>query len=250
MFLNLNSVRRIILVVLLLGSPSYCLAAPEVLRTPEVAVCFAPPLPDGCDPTNTIVQTLANARHQILVQAYSFTSVPIAKAIIEAHHRGVEVRVILDKSNERERYSASKFLQHEGIPVMIDSAHSIAHNKIMIVDGQTVITGSFNFTKNAEAQNAENLVVIRDATIATAYLRNWNEHLAHSQAAQTGPIAQSTASAEPKPIAEEVVGNKRSGIFAWPGCGSFDTMAPGNRVIFVNRQAAESAGYRAAKNCP
>ena len=239
------------LAILLLGLPSYSLAAvPEALRTPEVTVCFAPPSPKGCDPTNTITQTLGSARHQILIQAYGFTSRSIAKAITDAHHRGIEVRVILDKSNERDPSSVSKLLLADGIQVMIDSMHSIAHNKVMIVDGQVVITGSFNFTKNAEYYNAENVVVIRDPTVAAAYLRNWNEHLAHSQIAQTSPIAQSRPSADPELIAGQFVGNKRSGIFAWPGCGSFDTMAPDNRVVFANRQAAESAGFHPAKNCP
>ncbi len=46
------------------------------------------------------------------------------------------------------------------------------------------------------------------------------------------------------------VGNRRSKIYAWPGCGSYDRMAPGNRVVFASREAAEQAGYRAARNCP
>ena len=237
-------VRHIALVALLLGLTSHDLSAVAA----DVTVCFAPPLAGGCDPTNTIIQTLGAAQHQILVQAYEFTSGPIAKAIVEAHRRGLDVRVILDKSNEHEGYSASKFLQHGGVPVMIDFAHNIAHNKVMIVDGETVITGSFNFTRSAEDQNAENLVVIRDETIANAYMRNWNDHLAHSRTPGPGPTAEDAV--KPKLIDGQVVGNKSTRIFAWPGCASFDTMAPGHRVVFANRQAAESAGYRAAKNCP
>jgi hypothetical protein len=47
-----------------------------------------------------------------------------------------------------------------------------------------------------------------------------------------------------------IVGNRRSRIYAWPGCGSYDTMSPQNRVVFPSRDAAEQAGYRAAYNCP
>jgi phosphatidylserine/phosphatidylglycerophosphate/cardiolipin synthase-like enzyme len=128
------------------------------------------------------------------------------------------------------------------------SAHNIAHNKVMIVDGETVITGSFNFTKSGEDQNAENLVVIRDASIAATYLRNWNDHLSHSRPPGAGPIARDTV--RPKIVAGQVVGNRSTRIFAWPGCATFDTMILGHSVIFDNRQAAESAGYHAAKNCP
>jgi phosphatidylserine/phosphatidylglycerophosphate/cardiolipin synthase-like enzyme len=94
------------LAALLLGLTSYSLTA---LAT-EVTVCFAPPLPDGCDPTTVIIQTLGAAQHQILVQAYKFTSGPIARAIVEAHSRGVDVSVILDKSNEKDFYSKLKSL--------------------------------------------------------------------------------------------------------------------------------------------
>jgi nuclease S1 len=51
-------------------------------------------------------------------------------------------------------------------------------------------------------------------------------------------------------IAGQIVGNRRSKIYAWPGCGSYDTMAPQNRVVFSSRETAEQAGYRAAYNCP
>ena len=223
--LSLSSVRRVALLSLLLGLTASSFPAVAA----QVTVCFSPPLPDGCDPTKTIVDALSDAQHQILVQAYEFTSAPIAKAIVEARRRGIDVRVILDKSNEHGSYSASKFLQHEGVAVTIDSAHNIAHNKVMIVDGQTVITGSFNFTKSAEDQNAENLVVIRDTDIATLYIRNWNDHLAHSQAPGAAPIGQRAV--RPKLIPGQVVGNRSTHIFAWPGCRSFDAMTLGHRVV-------------------
>jgi len=52
---------------------------------------------------------------------------------------------------------------------MIDANHAIAHNKVMIIDGETVLTGSFNFTKAAQEKNAENLLIIRDAALAAQY---------------------------------------------------------------------------------
>ena len=63
----------------------------------------------------------------------------------------------------------------------IDAQHAIAHNKVMIIDGEAVITGSFNFTKAAEANNAENLLVIRDRKLAERYIWNWQEHEKHSE---------------------------------------------------------------------
>ena len=159
----------------------------------------------------------------------------------------------------RAGYSAAKFLLNSGVPVRVDGAHAIAHNKVMIIDGETVVTGSFNFTKAAAEKNAENLLVIHDPSLAKLYTQNWNEHAAHSQAftadagiSSTGKIPAPDAGASPDPEAAQgaIVGNRRSHIYAWPGCGTYDTMAPENRVVFPRAQAAEAAGYRPSGNCP
>jgi phosphatidylserine/phosphatidylglycerophosphate/cardiolipin synthase-like enzyme len=63
--------------------------------------------------------------------------------LLDAHKRGVEVQVILDKSQRTEKYSSADFLANQGIPTKIDANHAISHNKIIIIDGETVITGSF-----------------------------------------------------------------------------------------------------------
>ena len=143
----------------------------------HVAVYFSP----GSSCTAAIVREIAAARSTIHVQAYSFTSQGIAKALVDAEKRGVKVIAILDASNRTKNYTAADFLAHEGIETYIDSQHSIAHNKIIIIDNATVITGSFNFTKAADERNAENLLVIPDAEIAAKYEENWQMHFAHSE---------------------------------------------------------------------
>jgi len=100
---------------------------------------------------------------------------------LNAHKRGIKVEVILDKSQRTQKYSSADFLVNSGIPTKIDAAHPIAHNKIMIIDGETVITGSFNFTKQAEEKNGENLLVIRDKVLAEKYVENWKLHEGHSE---------------------------------------------------------------------
>jgi phosphatidylserine/phosphatidylglycerophosphate/cardiolipin synthase-like enzyme len=145
--------------------------------SPSIEVYFSPK--GGC--TERIVREIDAARATILVQAYSFTSVPIAAALVDAHRRHVQVQVILDKSQETEKYSSADFLLHAGIPTQIDAQHEIAHNKIMIIDDQTVLTGSFNFTRQAETHNAENLLVIGDVELAAEYTLNWKSHALHSQ---------------------------------------------------------------------
>jgi phosphatidylserine/phosphatidylglycerophosphate/cardiolipin synthase-like enzyme len=133
----------------------------------------------GC--TEAIIRELNKAQTTILVQAFSFTSAPIAKALLNGHKRRVKVEVILDKSQRTDQYSSATFFFNAGIPVKIDSQHAIAHNKVMIIDGETVITGSFNFTKAAEENNAENLLIIHDKKLAERYIKNWLEHAGHSE---------------------------------------------------------------------
>jgi phosphatidylserine/phosphatidylglycerophosphate/cardiolipin synthase-like enzyme len=103
--------------------------------------------------TQAVVTELNGAKTEILVQAYSFTSAHIAKTLIDAKKRGVQIEVVLDKSQKSEKYSSADFVAHAGIPVYIDSKHAIAHNKIMIIDRNTLITGSFNFWRSADEKS-------------------------------------------------------------------------------------------------
>jgi phosphatidylserine/phosphatidylglycerophosphate/cardiolipin synthase-like enzyme len=127
----------------------------------------------GC--TEAIVREIEAAKQSIRVQAYSFTSKPISAALKTAKERGVGVEVILDASQRTEKYSGADFIAHAGIPVLIDEKPAIAHSKVMIIDGSTVITGSFNFTSSAETRNVENLLVLRSTELAQRYLTNWLE---------------------------------------------------------------------------
>jgi phosphatidylserine/phosphatidylglycerophosphate/cardiolipin synthase-like enzyme len=134
--------------------------------------------------TEAIIREIGGARTEILIQAYSFTSAPIARALLHAHKRGVRVQAILDKSQRKQQYTSASFLANSGIPTYIDDAHAIAHNKVMIIDRATVITGSFNFTKAAEEKNAENLLVLKSRELAAPYIENWEKHRGHSEAYQ------------------------------------------------------------------
>ena len=124
----------------------YVFAADLVLNNTPAQVCFSPR--GGC--TDAITNQINAAKSEILIQAYSFTSSPIAKALTNAHKRGIKIEVILDKSQRSERYSSATFLLNAGVPTYIDDKHATVHNKIMIIDRETIITGSFNFTKAGE----------------------------------------------------------------------------------------------------
>lgn len=167
----------IILLILLVSCSLPLQSQEKLVSCPSLTVYFSPK--GGAE--EAIVKELDNAKTSIQVQAYSFTSAPIAKALVAAHEKGVKVEIILDKSNLAAQYTSGPFVAKAGIPTKMDAAHPIAHNKIMIIDGETVITGSFNFTKQAEEKNAENLLVIRDKNLAARYIENWKVHMEHSE---------------------------------------------------------------------
>lgn len=140
----------------------------------SIQVYFSPY--GGC--TQAICQEINQAKSEILIQAYSFTSKPIAGAIADAIKRGVHVTALLDHSNRTDRYSAKTFLEHAGSDVRIDSCLAIAHSKVMIIDRSTLITGSFNFTKSAEERNVENLLIIKEEpTVVQKYIAQFQERM-------------------------------------------------------------------------
>jgi phosphatidylserine/phosphatidylglycerophosphate/cardiolipin synthase-like enzyme len=145
----------------------------------ELEVAFSP----NGGGTDLVIKVIHSAKTSIRVLAYSFTSAPIAKTLVEAHQRGVDVQVVVDKSQKGEKYTSATFIANAGIPIRIDSKHAIAHNKVIVVDGHTVQQGSFNYTKAAEEKNGENVLVNwNNPKLAEVYLKDWRRHWEHSDA--------------------------------------------------------------------
>lgn len=138
---------------------------------------FTPP----AGAAQAIVQAIDASEKEVLVQAYGFTHNAIAQALLRAQSRGVSVRVVLDeKSDNTNRYVIGLF-DDARLPVRHDGRHAIAHNKVMVIDGQIVITGSFNFTNSAETRNAENFLILKSTELAQTYKAQWESHWAHSR---------------------------------------------------------------------
>jgi len=151
---------------------------PVLIDGDLISTCFTPP--SGCG--TVIASRISKAQESIHVQAYGFTSGEIAKALINANNRGVKVRVLLDKSNIGAKYSKMRDLRKAGIEVLIDEVSGIAHNKIIIIDGSAVITGSFNFTTSADIRNTENVIIVQNKPLAQKYLQNWHARYEMSHA--------------------------------------------------------------------
>ena len=145
--------------------------------TPAVNVCFSP----GGNCISSITAEIENAKTEILIQAYSLSSKTIADAVVLAKRTGVNVEIILDKSSTVAQNNAVYFASLKGIPTYLDAQHAVADDNVIIIDKGTVITGSFNFTKEADTRNAENLLIIKSDRLASTYLDNWELHKGHSE---------------------------------------------------------------------
>lgn len=117
-----------------------------------------------------VLDSIHHAQHSIDMMAYSFQSADIVNALVEAEKRGVVVRAVIDKKRNQGKVSqkAIAFASANGVEVQLDGHYHIQHDKVMIIDGDTLETGSFNFAKSAEFENSENVLVIRDEPAVVA----------------------------------------------------------------------------------
>ncbi len=136
---------------------------------------------EGSDCAALVAHEIANARSEILVQAYGFTEPHIINALVAAARRGVHVSLLVDKSSAHQKGEGVDACARAGITVAVDWRPRIAHSKVMVIDGATVLTGSFNWTKSAETANAENLLVMHSSKLAAAYAANFARRLKVSE---------------------------------------------------------------------
>lgn len=144
--------------------------APPATDDLSIGTCFAP---EGQCAAMAISEIDA-AQRQILVNTYSMTAgAGFAEALVRAKQRGVDVRVIADRTVPCERHSGIPVLVAAAIPVWIDYKPPIAHAKVMVMDGATTLEGSFNWTVQA-SRNSEDLNVVRSSAVAAQYEQHWH----------------------------------------------------------------------------
>ncbi|HNV01083.1 MAG TPA: phospholipase D family protein [archaeon] len=128
---------------------------------------------DEC--SKKVIEKINSANKSIYVAIYSFAMEDIADALIIAHNRGVEVKVIFDYSQSKMDYSVDEKLSDAGIEIKRSDGSGLMHNKFCIVDEGVVIGGSFNYSVNADENNDENLLIIFSEEIAAKFLNEFNE---------------------------------------------------------------------------
>ena len=145
-------------------------------ETADVAIFFSPH--GGCEAT--IINAIDTASESINVAAYSFSSKPIARALYAASKRGITVRVLLDRRQPKMHYSMADDLLDNGLTIRIDRRETMMHMKLILIDDDQIICGSYNFSASAENRNAEILTVIKSKPLASKAGKNFAMHWGNS----------------------------------------------------------------------
>lgn len=156
---------------------------------------------------NVIIREINSAKKSIHLLMYALTDADIANALVAASKRGVDVRIVFDRTQGSERNSLSDELIVQLGPkravYRYGKGRGVMHEKMAVFDGMTVTLGSYNWTNNAKANNWENLIVLRDARLAAEctaeFVRVWQSPEPKPPAATE---AKPKATTDPKPKAK------------------------------------------------
>jgi len=162
--------------LLTLPQPAAATAAASGAPGVSIEVGFSP---EG-SAERLVEKVIDSAKTSIRLAAYSFTSPAVVRALIAAKHRGVDVAVVVDEKNNLHEDRSGKaraalnLLVGAGIPTRTVSKFPTFHDKTLVVNGDTVETGSFNFSEAAAKRNSENAIVIwHSPQLAKTYLDHW-----------------------------------------------------------------------------
>jgi len=153
-------------------------------RARDIYIYFTP----SYQALDAIINQIDSAEKSIDIAVYDFTSRPLARALVKARKRGVKIRVVLDReaNGPKNRYTKYPFLKNNGIDVRFAIPHiawnrkGLMHNKFAIIDENTVITGSANWTASAFRINDENILIIHRYDIANIYEKEFDRLWQHS----------------------------------------------------------------------
>ena len=135
-------------------------------------VFFSP----GLDCENNIIQNINNSNETIDAAVYAITNDEIVAALKNAHDRGVKIRILTDKTQATNKKSLVREMRDYGINIRVHTKHRIEHNKFAIYDGARLSTGSYNWTRNASANNSENCIFLDPGDPAiNDYQRRFNQ---------------------------------------------------------------------------
>ncbi len=192
---------------------------------PSVVALFSPK--GGC--ADAIVQQLGRAKKEVLILARSFASETLAKAVLDVKMRGVRVTVVLDRQNEKDPTSDLHRFSEQGLAPSLDTHFTCCHDNMILIDGRVVITGSFDFTRQADEENSDGLLILMGyADVMQACRKHFLDVKAHAQEYRCpgSPGKPADKPASKLKIAEA------------PSPAPADTESPAARIEKLSRRAA------------
>ncbi len=140
----------------------------EDIKTDEsiISVYFSP---KSKTYESSIKKLIQNAHKYIYIPIFYLTHKDLTEELLKAHKRGVEIKIILDASAARNKYSMHNFLREKGIGVKVENFGGKMHAKSMIIDDEYFVSGSMNFTKAGEQKNDENTIIVKNTKLAKQY---------------------------------------------------------------------------------
>lgn len=161
-----------------------------------MSVPFSPPASHAAEPATSttvhfsprggcmkaLLRAFGEAEREIQVIAGTFRSEGVAKGLIDARRRGVKVTIILDVRAAQDPESVAARLQEAEVTVLVDAIHPACHSRNIVIDANTVLTGGFELTREAELREAGTLVILRDQpVIAGQFIAHFNQLKANAQ---------------------------------------------------------------------
>ena len=204
----------------------------------DIEVYFSPK--GGCP--QAIIQTLQSAKKEVALALYQLSDGRIVEEITNATKRGVKVYAAFDGSVlERFREVVGTLIK-SGVVVKVEYGQGLLHDKYAIIDSTIVITGSYNWTNQADNENYENLLIIKSKDLAKAFLENFAQIWAISL-----PVPENFAVRGKGEY--QYVASKKGKVFHYIWCPSAQRISEENRRYFKTREEAIKAGYRPCRKC-
>jgi phosphatidylserine/phosphatidylglycerophosphate/cardiolipin synthase-like enzyme len=169
------------------SSPSTTLQQTVIIQDTPIQVLFAP----EDDAMAHIIPLVEAAQSSIRFMAFSFTYRQLGQALLERAASGVDVQGIFEARSSENEFSQLPPLYCAGLPVRQDGNPATFHHKVLVIDGQVLVTGSLNFSTSADESNDENVIILTNAEVAAQYLqefdRRWAEAVLPDPAAMNCP---------------------------------------------------------------
>jgi phosphatidylserine/phosphatidylglycerophosphate/cardiolipin synthase-like enzyme len=123
---------------------------------------------------SALVPLVESAEESIRFMAFSFTHDELGAAVLERADAGVDVQGIFETRGSETEFSELTNMYCAGVPVLQDGNPGTMHHKVIVIDGRIVVTGSANFSNNADRSNDENVLIIAHEDMGQAYLREFD----------------------------------------------------------------------------